>query len=282
MLTAPVPIVTICRVIPHRPKKCRICESALTVHQAARGNVCDARSCVAAAMRDQVAKRHADELAAVERVANQWLDALPTRTQLKNVALVALRSRECNMQPVPDDQQARLREHLQELLADAATKTEFDTADARAALDESLSSQGQPDAALAAACATCSGNCCRTGGSRAYIDEQTIARVRLQQPALSDDEILALYVTAIPALHVEDSCVFHGDKGCTLPRELRARICNEYYCRPLINWSVTRTPGVLAVAVVENSEVIRSTLVELEPISVSFVAATATNFVQPS
>ena len=28
----------------------------------------------------------------------------------------------------------------------------------------------------------------------------------------------------------ENSCIFHGMKGCTLDRLLRADICNSYYC----------------------------------------------------
>ena len=27
-----------------------------------------------------------------------------------------------------------------------------------------------------------------------------------------------------------DLCIFHGKKGCTLDRSMRADICNTYYC----------------------------------------------------
>jgi len=254
---------TIGLVIPHRPNHCSICGRALNVHQAVRGGTCDAQECVAAAMRRTVVKRHADQLAAMEAVATQWLNDLPARTQLKDIAIVALQGYEPALEAVPTTQLEALRAHIREMISAAvAIGSERERVDLRVADDaRSAALTTQPDAALVAACTACSGFCCRSGGSRAYIDGHTIDRVRSQRPDLSDADVVAVYVDAIPQQHVAKSCVFHGSEGCALPRDLRSQTCNEFYCRPVVNWWATRQSGALAVAVVYDSRVIRSTLV---------------------
>src|SRR3954447_18700631 len=79
-------------------------------------------------------------------------------------------------------------------------------------------------------CAQCEGFCCKGGGEQAYIDERTMARVRRDHPDLDARAIIRCYVEAVAALAYRDSCLFHGRHGCTLPRSLRAELCNSYYC----------------------------------------------------
>jgi hypothetical protein len=83
---------------------------------------------------------------------------------------------------------------------------------------------------LQAGCALCQGHCCKGGGTHAYIDDRTMARVRRDRPEADAWAILRLYTAAVPRLAYAGSCVFHGEMGCSLPRPLRADLCNRYYC----------------------------------------------------
>ncbi|MDR3538369.1 MAG: hypothetical protein P4L71_17875 [Acetobacteraceae bacterium] len=84
-----------------------------------------------------------------------------------------------------------------------------------------------------AGCALCQGACCRGGGTHAYLDERTMARVRAERPEADARAILRLYTEAVAPLGFVDSCLFHGPAGCTLPQPLRSELCNRYYCNGL-------------------------------------------------
>jgi hypothetical protein len=44
--------------------------------------------------------------------------------------------------------------------------------------------------------------------------------------------MLAEYTSRLPQDSHTDGCVFQGERGCTLPIELRADKCNAYFCPP--------------------------------------------------
>jgi hypothetical protein len=79
------------------------------------------------------------------------------------------------------------------------------------------------------ACSLCKGRCCRNGDDDAFLDDRTLARVRLAKPVTDERDVLRLYLDCVPVAY-RDSCIFHGNRGCTLDRSLRADICNTYYC----------------------------------------------------
>ena len=80
------------------------------------------------------------------------------------------------------------------------------------------------------ACSLCKGWCCRNGDDDAFLDDRTMARVRLARPDMNERAVLRLYLDRVPPVAYRDSCIFHGKQGCTLDRSLRADICNSYYC----------------------------------------------------
>lgn len=88
-------------------------------------------------------------------------------------------------------------------------------------------------AIAADACAACGGHCCSRGAEHAYLDETTIGRIAAAHPLLTPPRIARLYRDHLPATSFAGSCVFHAAQGCTLPRELRADLCNSFYCNPL-------------------------------------------------
>jgi hypothetical protein len=79
-----------------------------------------------------------------------------------------------------------------------------------------------------AACSLCRGWCCRNGKDDAFLDEATLARVPLGQ--VSTAEVIEMYVERVPDAVYQDSCIFHGAKGCTLDRSMRSDVCNSYFC----------------------------------------------------
>lgn len=83
------------------------------------------------------------------------------------------------------------------------------------------------------ACTACRGHCCAKGGNDAYLDENAIALAWARHARLSKRALMQRYLDAIPRQAFADSCIFHAKDGCSLPRSLRAPICNAYLCGPL-------------------------------------------------
>ena len=90
---------------------------------------------------------------------------------------------------------------------------------------------------LGNACATCMGYCCKHGKTHAFVDYPSLKHLLASQPTeLSEPALLDLYSHYFHKQSYHDSCVFQGNKGCTLPRELRSFTCNNFLCDQLINY----------------------------------------------
>ncbi|NNK63282.1 MAG: hypothetical protein HKO98_08710 [Gemmatimonadetes bacterium] len=95
------------------------------------------------------------------------------------------------------------------------------------------------ETAIATACAGCRGWCCRYGGrDGAHLSVATLRRaareVREDGSDPSADDLTDLYLSYLGATHSEDGCLFHGDRGCRLPRDLRSEVCNAFLCGELL------------------------------------------------
>lgn len=90
-------------------------------------------------------------------------------------------------------------------------------------------------------CRLCKGHCCRQGETHAFLTIGTMRRVFSQHPELSPTEVVGNYVAHLPSRSVAGSCVFHGEFGCTLPRDWRADMCNRFLCRDLLRIRQART-----------------------------------------
>ncbi|MCR9295061.1 MAG: hypothetical protein NXI32_20275 [bacterium] len=86
---------------------------------------------------------------------------------------------------------------------------------------------------FAVGCRLCRGHCCVAGNTHAFLTISTIRRVFQLYPTWSPQQVFDAYRTRIPEQSVQGSCVFHGQQGCTLPRQMRADLCNRYLCRDL-------------------------------------------------
>lgn len=83
-------------------------------------------------------------------------------------------------------------------------------------------------------CGTCRGHCCVQGVAyNGFVDARLLQRRQAVVGGTLDDAA-AFYAAMLPALHVQFSCLYHGEQGCVLPRADRAPICNGYACEPLL------------------------------------------------
>jgi len=211
-------------------------------------------------------EEHRREREAIAAVARDALAKIARKRGVENVAdlsSIIVPGTDGRTSRLPAKRLAKFREHLTETIADA-----FAADPARAKKRPSTRAAPYPVTEVTAAgCATCRGRCCRTAGEHAYIEEKTIRRVRAAMPELAREEILETYLAALPAKSVRGSCVFHGTSGCTLPRTIRADICNDFFCGPLREWldsPASKESKPTVIFVVEDRRVTRSTYVERE------------------
>ena len=156
--------------------------------------------------------------------------------------------------PVAADRVRRLRKHLVKALREARE------------LKYGATPCPPPPSGFAArvadtACSLCEGWCCRHGGDDAYLDDHTMARVRRDKPDLDAGAVVRLYVARVPAVAYEGSCIFHGRKGCTLDRSLRADICNSYFCGGLTAYFKGRDEETPRVVLAGEGDAMRSSAV---------------------
>ena len=85
----------------------------------------------------------------------------------------------------------------------------------------------------AKACSLCMGGCCCIGEEHAFLKKETILRYLSGNPHQKPEEVLDAYMAYLPEKTFEDSCVNHKETGCSLPRNMRSHVCNDYACDSL-------------------------------------------------
>jgi len=83
---------------------------------------------------------------------------------------------------------------------------------------------------IQAACGACRGSCCKYGADHAYLYPDHFRRLLRDHPGRSREEILSDYLSRLPERAYRDSCVYHTETGCALPRERRSNLCNTFVC----------------------------------------------------
>jgi hypothetical protein len=121
--------------------------------------------------------------------------------------------------PTPPERVKNLRQRL------AALLTQMRANEPASSVQPGL--DGFATRVATAACTLCKGWCCKNGDDDGFLDEATLARA---WPDMTADAIIHMYVERVPDIGYEGSCIFHGEKGCTLPRHFRSNVCNVYFC----------------------------------------------------
>lgn len=141
---------------------------------------------------------------------------------------------------VPDDPadagrqpQARKQAHI-DFLYDLCAKTAAaHNGDSRIPDDMELADLEPPEHMASQVCAVCRGTCCHLGKLEAFLDEAAICRFIAISGICDPLEIVYAYFARLPDIAVTDACVYQSVGGCSLPRWMRADICNAYRCQGL-------------------------------------------------
>lgn len=182
-------------------------------------------------MKQMIADRRASDAMRLEQALVHITRHVPAGI---DSPVVLIPSNPSPLVPQPVAMRAAFLEHITQLvrtvwalpLADDATSA---TATQAAKLDATTDSRAED-----AACGTCRGACCPSGGSTAFLDVERMIVIRRVLASQGDmptaDEMISRYKSYVPDEHVEGSCVMHGADGCTVPRVARASLCNRYRC----------------------------------------------------
>jgi hypothetical protein len=232
---------------------CRLCSRALSGLQRARGDLCDAMDCRRRASDDhRKAVRDAALDAARQGAAQQW--AMP---RLHEAPVVWLTDHERRLVPLTPAERDEHRAFLQGLECTAQGPDPLPEA--------ALAETGDGPTAGNRLCALCSGRCCHAGGHQyAFLRGAQLRRWLARHPDTTWADAVDDYMRWMPSHHVDYSCVNHGERGCTLPREMRADICNDYACDPLerVDALARLDPAVVVVAgIVGNHALVEATMV---------------------
>ena len=187
--------------------------------------------------------------------------APPKDTEASEYGVIVLPANMRRLRDLPRARRYRFVKLLMRALAEARAELSPE-ADPNA--DKPEPTEAQPE--LGAACAACSGRCCRLGGTRAFIDKAVMSSVIRRNPTWTDAKILAVYCHRLPPRTYERSCVFHGERGCGLSPELQSRTCRAYGCggfNELRNRIVVDHESRFFLASVDGDRVIRSRFLDL-------------------
>lgn len=121
-----------------------------------------------------------------------------------------------------------------------------------------------PNRMASLVCAVCRGTCCHMGKTEAFLDRGAIHRVVALTGICDPLEIVYAYFARLPEIAVAEGCVYQTAQGCTLPRWMRADICNAYRCQGLRQAErMTRQENCQRLCVVarENNRITRSAFI---------------------
>ncbi len=169
---------------------------------------------------------------------------------------------------LPASRRREFRDYLKPLIDRAVALPAVPVVEPDSTMESTSMQETRLSAASGSACACCQGYCCRGGAyTHAYLGVETLQRYVAARPDQPPDQILAAYLRYIGKETSEGSCVYQRADGCSLPREMRATICNNFYCGGLREFraKVPATGPVRGffVAMTDN-EICRAALVDEE------------------
>jgi hypothetical protein len=132
--------------------------------------------------------------------------------------------------PLSEERKQRFRAHVAQVVAESWDQPPAEKAD--------VPVLPRPDIQkfFGGACALCRGYCCRLAGDHAFFRAETVQRFRQAHSGLTQEQVVDHYMSFLQEQSLENSCVYHGDRGCVLPRDIRPSICNDFFCEGL--WDV--------------------------------------------
>ena len=202
---------------------CRFCHQPVDAQQAFRsGGACGATVCQ---------RRWREELAGRQRESNAQQRTAARQRAISALAIYPLPANIRPLAPLPEWRRVAFGEHLRQIIA-AAFVAEPELADVTGRAESEVASA--PSNLGCSACSVCAGRCCVAGAEHGMLTVETIQQYRVAHPTATADSILEVYAAHVGEITYEGACIYQGSNGCTLPRNLRATLCNSFQCDELV------------------------------------------------
>lgn len=247
--------------------RCSVCDRKLTVHQDAVGKTCDDPRCKQQKLRQKLrveSQRTANALAKLTDLRDRAVRMAGIGRQPAPIA--ALPSNDRKLTQLPGSRRELFRENLEDSIAKAVAARETQESSGFESATRSNSGPTEAEqAVMGNACAICRGLCCEGGGSHAFLNPVELRKKLEHVPGTEPANLVAYYLSKLPSITFEDSCVFHTRSGCALDREDRSEMCNNYYCASLSGfWHGLSCGGSLRgfVGAVSDERVMRFALID--------------------
>lgn len=161
------------------------------------------------------------------------------------IPIVVPANRRSLMSP-PLERVAKLRGNLWQLAHAVVTEADSPEASTRLLLaatanqksEEALEAEQADttyDILVGRACSTCLGFCCFAGGEHAFLKHSDVRRAMQDHHLTDADSLVEHFLSYVPEQSVENSCLFHGEAECGMPRRMRSDMCNTTLCPSLVN-----------------------------------------------
>lgn len=220
--------------LPFAPtQRCWSCGDPITPFQATGQNgICDRMECRSAAARRLLEEDRRLEAERREAAAAALRD---TGLNPEEAAWSLTPANPAGPVPLSPERRRAFLAHLRWTVEEAVAPEGRTRPDAATEEDEGrFGPPGEEEReALTAGCAACRGWCCRRGGTHAFLEATRIRRLLRDRPDLAPAELPDLYASFLGEEHLEGGCVFQGEAGCRLPRDLRSDTCERYHCPDL-------------------------------------------------
>lgn len=196
--------------------------------------------------KDAARKKCIEEMIEKERLENETiLDACLNENSaltLENTSLIVIPSGSAGLVSLSFKRMSKYIKHLNGIVSEAGEYTHasqviydehHDAQGKMQIVDQRLSNNVPLHVLSDKLCTMCKGGCCASGKEHAYLSVFTMRGYMDNNPDVTGDEILELYISKTQKITIKDSCINHTETGCALPRDLRSAICNGYYCDPV-------------------------------------------------
>ena len=248
---------------------CAMCGKTLSVHERASGETCGSAKCKNDHLRAEVQVEYRRQQALRERALA--VEKMLAQTHAMDLTgkrvLGILPSMDRRLKKLPKRRLGVFVDRLMRIISQAAA-VRYGTSEHEVAVsgyDTPLQATEQQLAVLGNGCAVCRGHCCIQGGVHAFLHVETILAYMDRNPNQRPRHVLQAYLSRIRNRSYEDSCVYHSENGCELPREMRSKICNVYLCegqsKVLFNLKESSISKAFVVAVSEQ-EPVRAAIID--------------------
>jgi len=237
---------------------CPECGAELTTNQEQRENICQSLKCrgpwlqrtIAAQKQKERDQQEALNESARTSLKNNFPEVLQA-TENGDLLFIVVPGIEGEQASPTEERIAEFRETLEEAFAEAERLVA--DPDRAADLLRGYEPQREDSGALPIvnACSTCRGWCCQMGRFNAFLKPEFLAWRLVNEHDLTAEDMIDDYLSRIPELSQQNSCLFHTDRGCALPWQIRSSTCNTFQCPGLSQFrsAIEESPEQASAAV---------------------------------